>query len=74
MTKLFIWWHRRRAAHHGGEAAQHRSFGEYAAMNKHLFFNQWHLDQITRLSSAPERKLHAPTEIGLSECSETARD
>jgi hypothetical protein len=28
----------------------------------------------SEISSAPERKLHAPTEIGLSECSDTARD
>lgn len=57
MKKLFIWWHRRRAAHHAAlkiNGAVHQGFfgREYVQMsNYHSHYEKWHLEQIKRLSS-----------------------
>lgn len=50
MTKLFIWWHRRRAAYHGAMAV-HPTSVFYREYNWHREWAAWHLAQIQRLQA-----------------------
>jgi hypothetical protein len=72
MNRFLIWYHRRRAAHHEAEYCWHKSLGEYAGMNWHISWRDFHMNQIKRLS-APERKLLASGDSPWTG-SETARD
>ena len=55
MTKLFIWYHRRRAAHHtalkiNGGVKNTPFDNDYVHLaDWHAEWEKWHLDQITRL-------------------------
>jgi hypothetical protein len=53
MTKLLIWWHRRRAVFHKARAAVGGSIGRASA--HHAVMEDWHLEQISRLSKRAEQ-------------------
>jgi hypothetical protein len=70
MNRLFIWWHRRRAAYHFAEAANNPHWN---TVGWYHTWGAWHLER-AKILSAPERKLPAPPKaIGL-EGSGPARD
>ena len=52
MKNLIIWWHRRRAANHGGKSAGNQyPLGCPEKTRYHNFWQNWHLEQIKRLQS-----------------------